>query len=163
MLKKIDSEFIAMVIIPLVALYNFLHFLITSNMYYLILIVIALILTFIVIYFIKKTFKNSYLLTFGVIFVFTFVVFSFALRVSANNSKTEIFTVKLIHYSYRKNHGATFKFNNQNFKRPLNCRNYSKEDLINNYNVKLSLKQPLRGIYYIESMDLIHKDSLLTD
>jgi len=160
MVRKIDWESAMMVIIPLAAIYGFYSLIITNYIYYLVLIVIALILIFIDYYFIKKLIKNSYLITFVMIFVFIFAIFSFVLMAYKDNFKTEIFIVKLNNCHNRGMSTVSFKLKDKTFNRLLNFNNYSKQDLKDNYYIKLHLKQPLKKIYYIESMNLIHRDSI---
>jgi hypothetical protein len=157
--KLINFQSIILIILPTIATYLLHSFLVTSYIYYLILIIISLLITLLIRFKIMHLFDKSLFVTFLVVCCLIYDVFLSGLLVYSKYNKSEFYIVKMKGYTLSRIDEIFFKFHNKIFSRRYNLNNYNVKELKDNYNIKLELKQPLRNIYYIESINLIYKNT----
>ena len=136
--------------------YYYYSTLVTTYLYYFIILFVSLF--FVLIFTKDKTKLRSILLikTIKLALLIYFVFFSF-LFIMKNKTNLEIFKTPLNGYYTVNIDGVLFRFQNKNFDRKFNLKNYPQADLKKRYEVKLELRQPLSNIYFIQTLSLIEK------
>lgn len=154
---KRKRNVILLIIIGFLSYGYFLSTLVTTYIYYAILLLFSFIICLL-----RNSFKKAksnyerlkvYFITYLVLY---FVFFSSLFCVSKLfNSK--IYIVPLNNYSTYKTNAIYFTFCDYKFKRYHYIKKQPHGDVKNKYNIELTLRQPLRHIYFIQYIDVFEK------
>lgn len=154
---KKERQKILLIIIGFLSYGYFLSTLVTTFIYYILLLIISFIVCVLM-----NLFKNSashferVTVLFKIYLMLYFSFFTMLFFVS-KITKPEIHIVPLNGYSTYKTNAIYFRFQNENFSRHCNLNGYPLDSLEYKYNVKLNLKQPLPNIYFIQYFEIVRK------
>lgn len=125
----------------------------TSIVFYLILLGFSLaVLTLLLL--IRKVEKSNFVFTFLKTFLISYLVLFSFLFVLSKTKPNETIHVPLSGYSTSNTDAIYFSFKGFKFKRYFYLTNYSLENITNNYDVELVLKQPTDNLFFIEDIKL---------
>ncbi len=153
--KKTKLVVIISTIMGLIAIRYIYSFLVTKYVYFFVLILIALVVTYIARFYSNRIKRYSFsgnLLYISTVLYFLFFSLIFILKV---RGEPETFLVSINGFYTSKIDGVLFEFENTHFDRKVDLSSYDTNKLKNMYRLKLELVPTLPGIYYIENISVI--------
>lgn len=153
---KTNKEKVFVLTIGILSYIYYFNTLVTTYIYYMILFVFSL-AVLLIFYFIGKINRSKLILWFLKTYLICYFIFYTILICWANTKEIETFNVPLRGYATSKSNAIYFRFKDYKFKRFFTLTKYPLENITEEYEVELDLRQPIHNVYFIDNIRLKKK------